>query len=154
MLNNCVDLVSLCDAQCKCVVLILVFNPSELFSCQALVLYSASVFCTSVYRCTFLDLMVNVCANFLSHLSYESCVNTCFAWKCASLTFQPKCFACLCNCLLFSVSVLQFHHMCDCHSQHLATCVAEWQKPNTIMSCSTYAVNVNIEQLNCLFFWL
>lgn len=34
-----------------------------------------------------------------SHVKYISCVNTCFAWKCTSLCFQPKCFACLCNCL-------------------------------------------------------
>lgn len=36
--------------------------------------------------------------------------------------------------------------------QHLATYFAEWQKANTLMSCSTYAGNVDIEQLNCFVF--
>lgn len=149
MLNNCVDLLSLCNAQCKCIVQILVFNPSELCSRQALVVYSVFVFCTFMYRCIFLDLTVIFCVDFLSHVS---CVKTCFAWKCASLNFQPKFFACLCNCLLFSVGVLQFHHiLCDCHQCWSAygNLFCEWQKANTIMSCSTYAENVNIEQLNC-----
>lgn len=37
--------------------------------------------------------------------------------------------------------------------QHLATYFAEWQKANTLMSCSTYAGNVGIEQLNCFVFF-
>lgn len=36
-------------------------------------------------------------------------LSTRFAWKCTSLDFQPKCFACLCSCLPFSVGILWFH---------------------------------------------
>lgn len=77
--------------------------------------------------------------NFLSHVSYVTCDHTCFAWKCASLSFQPKCFACLCNRLL-SRCICSFITCCvtvTSAGRHLATYFAEWHKANTILSCST-----------------
>lgn len=59
----------------------------------------ACVFCAYVSCSICLYLMVRVVSvDFLLHSRYFSCVNTCLAWKCATLNFQPKCFACLCNC--------------------------------------------------------
>lgn len=66
---------------------------------------------TAAYAVSLLFWYISITYYMISTVYY---LNTCFAWKCTSLDFQPKCFACLCSCLPFSVGILWFHPVLWC----------------------------------------
>lgn len=124
-------------------------NPLNCVVVQVLVVYSAFVFCTFVYHCiSWFDDFVNfsitckVCeyfallGNALLRPSNQSVLHVCVNVYSSQSVYCRFITCCV------TVTIV---------GQHLATGFAEWQKANIIMSCSTYAGNVNIEQLNFFF---
>lgn len=87
-----------CLSKMTCKIIVLICFPSVTHSAvhhNCVTIKLSFVFC--LYISHLLRTAAYLLHLMLSHVNDVGCVSTCFAWKCANLAFQPKCFACLCN---------------------------------------------------------